>query len=510
MAEIREVLYQYHNGFSQRYIEKSLGISRNSIRKYLLMATGFGYTKGISTDGLEAIALQIHQKIIKKAATNRPCASKKELNAYHEQIKSLLAEKWITHIQIHRILTENGLITSRRSLSRYIAQHFPSLPKATVHLLTKPGHEAQVDYAFVGIFNNKKTYAFIMTLSHSRYRYVEFVHSQDQMSWAQSHINAFHFFGGVPSCVLLDNLKSGVISSDIYDPTLNETYAELSRFYGFVADPAKARTPEHKGKVERSVQLVKEQLIAGMTYHDLDAMNVFARDWCTNKIAHVICTTTGEKPINLFINEEVALLKPLPSEAFDMPFWTEGKVHRDHHFVVSGNFYSVPTIHIGSVVQIRVGLRTVKAYVNHALIKTHVRNDDRGQWVTDSNDYHNSAKFYLENTAPICIEMAKTIGQATDDMITKVLADSTRTALRKAQAILRLATEYSNERLEGACLRAILFDNYSYKSLKKILVDGLDTRDTKTFSPKRAANNADFSYIREAMDYSSAMEVHYE
>ncbi|MGL6124462.1 MAG: hypothetical protein ACRC1W_16015, partial [Shewanella sp.] len=130
--------------------------------------------------------------------------------------------------------------------------------------------------------------------------------------------------------------------------------------------------------------------------------------------------------------------------------------------------------------------------------------------VTDTNDYHDSAKFYLENTASVCIETAKTIGQATDDMVTKVLADGTRTALRKAQAILRLATEYSNNRLEDACLRAILFDNYTYKSLKKILMDGLDARGTKTFSTKRAANNEAFVYIREATEYASAMEVHYE
>ena len=79
----------------------------------------------------------------------------------------------------------------------------------------------------------RKTYAFVMCLSHSRYRYVEFVTSQDQLSWSQLHINAFQFFGGIPSRIILDNLKAGVIKSNIYDPTLNETYSELSRFYGF-------------------------------------------------------------------------------------------------------------------------------------------------------------------------------------------------------------------------------------------------------------------------------------
>src|SRR5690606_36271058 len=108
----------------------------------------------------------------------------------------------------------------------------------------------------------------------------EFVFTQDQLTWAQIHISAFQFFGGVPARIILDNLKAGVIKPDIYDPTLNETYSELSRFYGFAIDPAKAYKPEHKGKVERSVRIVKEQLIAGKSYSDVSCANIESAKWC--------------------------------------------------------------------------------------------------------------------------------------------------------------------------------------------------------------------------------------
>ena len=68
----------------------------------------------------------------------------------------------------------------------------------------------------------------------------------DAATWVQCHINAFNFFGGVPKAVVLDNLKAGVVDADIYDPTINKNYAELERFYNFIADPAKVRTSEHK------------------------------------------------------------------------------------------------------------------------------------------------------------------------------------------------------------------------------------------------------------------------
>ena len=148
---------------------------------------------------------------------------------------------------------------------------------------------------------NRKLYAFVMTLSHSRYRYVEFTFSKNQVSWAQLHINAFNFFSGVPNRIILDNLKAGII---IYDPTLNETYSELSRFYSFTIDPPKVFKPEHKGKVERSIRIVKEQLIAGKSYHDIIEANSEAIKWCKNEISYMVCTTTGSKPIDLYLFEE--------------------------------------------------------------------------------------------------------------------------------------------------------------------------------------------------------------
>ena len=99
---------------------------------------------------------------------------------------------------------------------------------------TERGQEALVDFGYIDKMQdaeakNRKLYAFVMTLSHSRHRYVEFTFSQNQVSWAQLHINAFNFFGGIPNRIILDNLKAGVIKPDIYDPTLNETYSELAR-----------------------------------------------------------------------------------------------------------------------------------------------------------------------------------------------------------------------------------------------------------------------------------------
>src|SRR3546814_14993215 len=98
-----------------------------------------------------------------------------------------------------RLLIEQGKAVSEASLRRYIRKHFPSMPDSTVHLKTIAGRQAQVDFASIGLMKDplsqrmRKAYAFIMTLSHSRYRLVRFVFKQDVKNWLDCHIKAFHF-----------------------------------------------------------------------------------------------------------------------------------------------------------------------------------------------------------------------------------------------------------------------------------------------------------------------------
>ncbi len=64
-------------------------------------------------------------------------------------------------------------------------------------------------------------------------------------------MTAFEFFGGVPARLVCDNLKTGVIRPDLYDPQINLAYAELAAFYGTLIDPARAGKPKDKPRIER-------------------------------------------------------------------------------------------------------------------------------------------------------------------------------------------------------------------------------------------------------------------
>lgn len=335
-----------------------------------------------------------------------------------------------------------------------------------------------------------------MTMSYSRHRYVEFVHSQNVESWVQSHMNAFDFFGAIPHTVVIDNLKSGVIKPDIYDPVHNKSYAELSRHYNFTIDAAKVRKPQHKGKVERSVLIARQQLLAGRFYNSLEDANEYAKKWCSEIIADVVCTTTGEKPNDLFVLEKPLMLALNPV-VFDISVWSKAKVNENHHVTVKGNFYSVPTRYIGLSVDIRSGMNSIKIYLNHRLIKCHDKAVGKGIWTTDSTDYPDHIESYINSTPENLKEKAKIIGEFTFGYISTVLKVPSKISLRKSIRILELTHKYESSRIEAACLRASTFDNFKYKSLLNILEKGLDLREGPTFSTVTTTN----AFLRSHTDY---------
>jgi hypothetical protein len=48
---------------------------------------------------------------------------------------------------------------------------------------------------------------------------------------------------------VLDNLREGVLTPDIYDPTLNPLYRDVLQHYGAVALPCRVRDPDRKAYV---------------------------------------------------------------------------------------------------------------------------------------------------------------------------------------------------------------------------------------------------------------------
>ena len=285
MEEYLELVYQWHRGRSIRQIRDSLQISRKTMGKYLRLFMARGLSREKPLPPQEELARMV-ASVVQVAVFEQP--ARERIRLYHQQIQEWLEQPDMTIQQVQRLLEEqHELKVSYMSVYRYVRSHIVPLCKpVTVRMHSPAGEQGQVDFGYAGLMQDpetgkrRKTWVFIMILSYSRHRFGRFVFGQDSPTWLDCHMRAFSFFRGCPRLLVLDNLKDGVLKPDLYDPTLNPAYAELERHYGFVADPAKVQMARHKGKVERCVPVVRQQILAGRRFRDIEEANEKALEWC--------------------------------------------------------------------------------------------------------------------------------------------------------------------------------------------------------------------------------------
>jgi transposase len=513
MNEIVEVVYQWHQGAGFKAIGRSLGFDRQTIRKYVALAQRVGISRGGPFPEESELVKRLRE--VSSSHLLRETPAQDLLAPHREWMAELIKDKEMTAKQVWRLLREEkDLRVSYCTVKRYLRSRFQfGAPPVTVRLEVEPGSQAQVDFGYAGVMvepetgRRRRVWAFVMALSFSRHRFVRFVFRQDVATWIDCHVRAFAFFGGVPASVVLDNLKSGVIKPDIYDPTVNRAYGELERHYGFVADPAKVRLARHKGKVERGVPTVRKHLLAGRSFRDIAEANERALRWAKEEIGMELHGTTKRKPFEVFMAEEALHLRPLPAEAFECPLWKECTVHPDHHVVFDHSYYSLPTRFIGEKVWVRGGRELVTIFLDGELIKTHLRAKRPGNWVTDPSDYPPEKLAYLMRTPSYCRSRAAEVGPETEALVRRVLSDHAMRNLRKAQAILRLAEKYGAERMEAASQRSLLFDNLQYRSIKRIVEQGLHGEPEAPSSALHPLSPLGLSFLRDPSYFGAREEV---
>src|SRR6202162_32704 len=101
-----------------------------------------------------------------------------------------------------------------------------------------PGECAQVDwgaYGTVAVGNTRRRLSFfVMVLAFSRQMFVEFTVSQTMEHFLACHEHGFAAFGGVPSKIMVDNLKSAVLQRLAgAAPVFNPRYLDFARHHGF-------------------------------------------------------------------------------------------------------------------------------------------------------------------------------------------------------------------------------------------------------------------------------------
>lgn len=473
----------YQKGYNKTQIGRTLGIDRKTVRKVLNELT------------------QDKMPEQKKQEGTWPSM----LDDYREYIDTQLS-KDLSIVRIHQDLQkEFGIQCGYSTLRDYVAKIRKSTPHPYMVLHSLPGEEAQVDFGYIGTLKvdgtPRKAWVFIMSLSYSRYMYVAITLDQSVQTFIRCHIEAFHYFSGVPQTVKIDNLKAAIVEADFYEPTVQRTYAAFAQHYGFLPNPCRVYTPTDKGKVESNVKYVKENCFKGRDFKDLDEAKRFLLSWLKETANRRIHGTTGRQPEAMYLEVEKNRLGALTSEEFTFSKSATATVRTDCHIVHDGNFYSVPYAYIGMEVDLIEVNHLLKIYYTGQEIALHsLRENVKGEHVTDRNHYPSTKTITQEELLSSYQEKMADVGPGA----LTFLEEFKGTAMyqchhyRSISGILALRKKYGDEAVDKACERACHYGNITYRAVKKICENGLYNLPLEELSQQKAVGK---STIRSLSDY---------
>jgi len=297
VVEIRVLARQGH---SIRQIARTLGVSRNTVRRHL------------------------RQQSASRYSPREPRPTK--LAPYHDYLRQRVRQAhplWLPATVLYRELSEQGYQGGLSQLRAWLAPLKASKPDEgpIVRFETPPGKQMQVDFV---VFRRARSpmSAFVATLGYSRMTHVHFVPDESFDSVRDSLLLAFDYLGGVPEEVLFDNMKTVVLERDAYGQGNHRYHAgllQLADDLGFrirLCRPYRART---KGKVERFNRYLRESFYNPLQSRVKDAgllvdcatANRLVAQWLA-EIANVrVHATLGERPVDRW-RQERDLLTPLP------------------------------------------------------------------------------------------------------------------------------------------------------------------------------------------------------
>ena len=482
MRKIKDVLRLHAAGRSARQIGPSVGVSRSTVADYLRRAEVAGLSWPLP-EGLDEEALE------RRLFPPQPSAQSRQFTE-------------VDWAEIHRELKRPG-VTLALLWDEYRGQHpdgygysaFCEHYRRWVGRLSPvmrqrhaAGERMFVDYSGTRMAVIDPTTGaarpaeiFIAVMGASNMTYVEASWSQALPDWIGAHTHAFAAFGAVPTLVVSDNLKSGVIRACFYEPQINRSYAEMAAHYGTAILPARPYKPRDKAKVEGAVLLVQRWIIARLRnrqFFSLEELNAAIRDEVARLNARV-SRHLGASRQQLFETLDRPAMQPLPPEPFTHADWRQTTVGLDYHVRLEGHHYSVPHDLLRQKLWARLTACTVEIFRAGKRVACHRRAAPGDTGATTLNEHRPAShRRHAETTPDQLRERAARIGPATAILIDVILRDRPHPeqGFRSCLGILRLARSYAPERVEAACDRALAINTRTMASVKSILINRLDGR----------------------------------
>jgi transposase len=482
MSKVKQIIRLKENGVGLRTISRSVGVSRNTVKKYLQQIEVKGYSlKDLLTKDNEEL-----EKLFSnpdQTSQDRYEALEKMFPYIEKELKRTGVNRWILWAEYKEKHSEG-----------YSYPHFCSALRqwmgtkgATMHFEHTPADKMFIDFAGkklhwidhkTGEVNDVEVYVAI--LGYSQLTYVQAVPSQKKADYIGATENALHYFGGIPQVLVPDNLKSAVHKANKYEADLNTDFSDFANHYNTSVLPTRSYKPRDKALVENAVRIAYSRIYApirNQVFHSLEELN--------KAIANQL-ETHNNQPFQKedqsrrgkFEAVEKEKLQPLPQDRYELKNFKFVQVMKNCHIHLSEDkhYYSIPYRFIGRKVKMVYSASQISVYYNKERIAFHKRDTKRFVYTTIKDHLPSAHQFVSEWNPDKFLSWAARIDPKVKDYISMILYNKTypEQAYRSCVGILSQEKKVGKQRLIDAIDRAISYGAYNYKIIDRILKGGLD------------------------------------
>jgi transposase len=479
MSQIKQVLQHYKRGVKIKAIARIVGISKNTIKAYLLKIN-------LSNWHIDDL-LSLEDPVLEARfhpgnpaySDNRFEQLKDKLDYYAQELKRKHVTKELLWEEYRK---ENPHGYGRSQFCFHLLQHIRA-QKPSMLLEHKPGDKLYFDFAgqyaqYIDPTTGEivKCPLFIACLPYSGYSFIMAIERQSTEDFIYALQCAILFFGGVPLALVPDNFKGAIIKANRYEPHINRILEDFCNHYQTTVIPARVGKPRDKALVENRVHLTYIHVLAPLRnqqFFSLSDLNAALQE----KNHRVNQTRMQKKPYSReekFLAEEKSQLNPLPADAFQIKHYKTYTVSKNN-FIILGednHYYSVPYIYMEQKVNVIYTRSVVQIYCKGTMIACHQRDRTKGGYTYLKEHLCSHHQHYLDRSPDYYIGKASKLSAPLEQLFIRIFNQDKHPEqlYRTCDGLLSIYRKTNDkEKFEKACELAMEYGKYSYQFIVNII-----------------------------------------
>ena len=479
MSIVKQILLQLHQGQSQKRIVRDVGVSKNTVRRYIQLAQGSGHT-------LEDL-LKMEDPVLEDILNRQVKVCRDHLVDLEDTFPGMKKEMTVKGVNRFVLWGEyRQRYPEGYSYSQfcYHYQQWLKVQNVSMVIPHEPGDKIYIDFAghklkYQDLKSGKEVEVefFVGVLGYSQLGFAYAVESQCSEDFLFGCSRMLAYYGGSTRAIVCDNLKSGVTKTDRYEPDIAQAFSDFCTHYNLAVIPARPRKPKDKPLVEGLVRILYSRIYAPLrnrTFYSINEINTAVEE-LLEKHNNTPFTQRPESRRELFEMQERHLLQPLPDSIFELKRYRKATVQNISHILLGEDkhYYSVPMRYIGRKVTVIYTAHDVNIFFEGQCVAYHKRDRRAGKYTTIPDHVPSNHKYLLGLNPEEFIKWGTSLCDEAGQYVKNLIASKKHPeqAYKSCQGLQSLARKLGKDKFIAACRLGLELKVYNYMFIKNVMLN---------------------------------------